>query len=356
LGCGFRVLPVVGRSADRDPRGVHRLRTAALAVLVLASLPAAAGAQSDSRQSATLLFTESRPGESSGVRLAIDYVNPSNPESKPPAVQKVVTRLQPGATMDTSAPARCEASDAVLIANGASACPAASKVGGGEVDVDTGLPGPGRILQNDLIVLNNKDELILLLERKTDPRTRSVVRGKVEGTAITSEVPPIPGGPPDGFAAVKRVRLSLDRQSGYVTTPRQCPASGSWTNTATFTYRDGVSQTVSNPSPCTGTSARGDYRGDHKPPRIRMAGAPRKRCAHSDFRARVRIAERWSGLRRAQLSLGRRRLLVTRSKRFSRRIPAGRLRSRRHRLTVVAIDNAGNRSVKAVAFHRCRTA
>jgi hypothetical protein len=340
----------------------HRLRAAALAAVALASIPAVAGAQSESRQSATSLFTESRPGESTGVRLAIDYVNPSNPEAKPPAVQKVVTRLQPGATMDTSAPARCEASDAALIANGASACPAASRVGGGEVDVDTGLPGPGRILQNDLILLNNKDELILLLERKTEPRTRSVVRGKVEGTAVTSEVPPIPGGPPDGFAAVKRVRLSLDRLTtgpgassrNYVTTPRQCPASGYWTNSATFTYRDGVSQTVANRSPCTGTSAGVDSkRADNKPPRIRLAGVPRERCARRGFRARVRIAERWSGLRRARLSLGRRRLLATNRKRFSRRIPAGRLSSKRHRLTVVAIDKAGNRSTKAVAFRRC---
>jgi hypothetical protein len=93
-------------------------------------------------------------------------------------------------------------------------------------------------------------------------------------------------------------------------------------------------------------------RRDYKAPRIRLAGVPRKRCARG-FRARVRIAERWSGLRRARLSLDGRRLLVTRKKRFSRRIPARRPGPARHRLKVVALDNAGNRSVKKARFRTC---
>ena len=36
----------------------------------------------------------------------------------------------------------------------------------------------------------------------------------------------------------------------FLRTPPQCPASGRWTNTATFTYRDGVSQTVATFSRC----------------------------------------------------------------------------------------------------------
>jgi hypothetical protein len=94
-------------------------------------------------------------------------------------------------------------------------------------------------------------------------------------------------------------------------------------------------------------------RRDRKAPRIRLAGGPRKRCARRGFRARVRIFERWSGLRRAQLSLDGRRLVVTGAKRFSRRIPIRRLRPGRHRLTVVARDRAGNRSKKKARFRSC---
>jgi hypothetical protein len=332
-----------------------------MAALALLSGGGAALGQSGSRQSAATTFGQQRPGNSTGVSLAIDYVNPGDRQAKPPAVQKVVNRLQRGTVIDTSVPARCTASDAELTANGAAACPAASNVGSGEVDLDSGLAGPSRMLANDVTLLNNRDELIFLLESKGGgPRSRFVSRNAIAGATITSEVPPVPGGPPDGFLAIKRVRILVQRlsvgrgsrQRNYVTTPNFCPRSRNWTNTATFTYRDGVSQTVSNRSPCVGTRARG--RRDYKAPRIRLRGVPRKRCTRRRFRARVRIAERWSGLRRARLSLDGRRLLVTRKKRLTRRIRAGRLRPGRHRLTVIARDNAGNRSVKKARFRTCR--
>jgi hypothetical protein len=338
---------------------VDCLRIALLPIaVVLAWMAAGADARAASRQSATAVFTASRPAQSTGIGLAIDYVNPDDPDAKPPAVQKVVTRLQPGTSIDGSVPARCPASDPELMARGAAACPAGSKVGGGEIDLDTGAPGPGRLVQNAVTLLNAGGELIFLLESKSDPRSRTVSRATVEGTTITSEVPPVPGGPPDGFLAIKRVRLSLEGRSvgqeasrrSYITTPSSCPASGSWTNSASFTYRDGVSQSVASRSPCQGRADRRDY----KPPRIRLAGVPRRHCARRNFRARVRIAERWSGLRRAQLFVDERRLLSTRSKSLSRRIRVGRLSAGQHRLVVVALDNAGNRSAKTVSFHRCR--
>jgi hypothetical protein len=325
-------------------------RIVAVATIVFAGAAAEATAQGGSRQSAAAVFSESHPGASTGLRVAIDYVNPADRDAKPPAVAKVVVALDPGAKIDTSVPSRCQASEAELIASGAAACPAASKVGNGEIDVDTGVPGPERFLRNNVTFLNNTGELIFLIESKTDPPTRVVLRAKIEGATVTSDAPPLPGGPPDGFAAVKRVRLNLARRGGYVRTPARCPASRSWTSTMRFTYRDGVSQAVTSRSPCTGTTTGADY----KAPRIRVGGVPRRRCASRDFRARVRIAERWSGLRSARVSLDRRRVITTGRKAFSPRIPARRLRSRRHLLTVVALDRAGNRSVKRMTFRRCR--
>lgn len=326
-------------------------------VIVTLGLPATAAAQAGSRQTAMATLDEHLPARSTGIRLAIDYVNPSDPKAKPPAVQKVVIKLARGAGMDTSVPARCEASDPDLMASGAGACPASSRVGGGELDLDSGIPGPAQLLQNDVTLLNAKDELILLLESKNDRRSRLVARAAIQGSTITSEVPPVPGGPPDGFAAIKRVRLKLEprsagrgvRRRDYVSTPRSCPASRNWTNTVTFTYRDGVSQTVASTSPCSGTARR-----DYKPPRIRVRGVPRRHCASHDFRARVRIAERWSGLRRAELRLDGRRLLGAKRKRFSRRIRIITLPRGHHRLVAIARDNAGNRSLKRVRFRTCR--
>jgi hypothetical protein len=333
---------------------VHRLLAASAALLLSPS--GVALAQAGSRQSATTAFDQQRPGQGTGVRLEIDYFNPSDPEAKPPAVQKVVTRLHAGSGIDTSVPALCTASDLELMASGAAACPTASRVGGGEIDLDTGLPGPARTLRNDVTLLNNTGQLIFLLESKSEPRSRFVARASIHGTTITSEVPPVPGGPPDGFTAIKRVRvgvraISVGRGSSrrsYVTTPDSCPTSGTWTNEVEFTYRDGISQTVASQSPCR----RSSKRPDRTAPRIRLGGVPRKRCVSRAFRARVRIAE--SSLRRATLSLDGRRLLATRKKRFSRRIHTRRLRPGRQRLTVVAIDNAGHRSIKRARFRTCR--
>jgi hypothetical protein len=329
------------------------MRAAAAVAIALTTLPAAAIAADGSRQTASIVFDGQRPGQSTGTQLSIDYVNPDDAAAKPPAVKTVVIKLAPGSAIDTSIPARCEASDEQLMATGPAACPAASRVGTGELDADTGLAGPARLLQNDVTVLNNKSELILLLESKAQPTTRLVARASIQGATLTSEVPPLPGGPPDGFTAIKRVRLRLDPRPGYVTTPASCPSSGQWTNSISFTYRDDVTQSRSNASACTGSGGGPGVRRDYKAPRIRVGGVPSRTCAGPVVRARVRIGERWSGLQSARLLLDGRGKLTTTRKAFRRRIRTARLHSGGHRLTVVAVDRAGNRSVKRVGFRKC---
>jgi hypothetical protein len=234
-------------------RSLGHAAVATVAALVALAAPAAA--QDESRQTATVVFDQNRPGASSGAQLAIDYVNPADAEAKPFAVQKVVIAFAEGTKIDTSVPEACTASNAQLIAAGAGACPAGSRVGGGELDLDSGVPGPARVLQNTVTMLNNRGELILVLDSRSEPGTRIVARGVIDGATITTEVSPVPGGPPDGFVAIKRVRLALEaRSSGgggsYITTPASCGADGAWTNRITFTYRDGASQTTTNTSPC----------------------------------------------------------------------------------------------------------
>ncbi|HYU61969.1 MAG TPA: hypothetical protein VEK39_14515 [Solirubrobacterales bacterium] len=223
-----------------------------LALIGLMTAAPAAYADEGSRQDASLLFTETHPGTATGLELAIDYVNPADPAAKPPAVRRVVTELAPGARFDTGVPALCAASDAELMALGASACPAESVVGGGAVTLDTGLPGPARFITSDVTLLNNTDELIFLF---TDRQSggRLVTRSQVGERTVDSAVPFLPGTPPDG-AAVDTVDLTIfaiSSESGnYVTTPPKCPRRGFWVNSVHFTYDDGVTQTVTTQSPC----------------------------------------------------------------------------------------------------------
>jgi hypothetical protein len=257
------------------------LRLALAATLLVGVLPATAAAQGGSRQSAELRFVEREPGMPSALILEIDYVNPADPAAKPPAVRNVVEDLAEGARIDTSIPDRCTATDAQLMLQGAGACPQGSRVGSGTVRIDTGFPEPGRFIDADTVFLNNTDELILVsTERGSGARV--VTRAEVRGRRIETTLAPLPGTPPDG-AAIDVVDFRLDRISrqvggarrGYITTPPECPRSGDWLNSVTFTYADGASQTVLTRSLCVEGGGRGGRCANHRngtPGRDRLAG------------------------------------------------------------------------------------
>ncbi|MGH2981625.1 MAG: hypothetical protein ACRDKV_06250 [Solirubrobacterales bacterium] len=226
---------------------------AALGALFLLWIVAvSAGNPGASRQTAELTFGKKKPGVGTGLFVNIDYMNPDDPGAKPPAVRRVVERLAKGARLDTSVPDACTASDAELMALGEPACPAASKVGEGVVTVDSGLPGPARFVTADVDFFNNTNQLIYLnTVRGTAART--VIRASVSSDAVTTDVALLPGTPPDG-AAIDTVHahfppLVRDGQA-YATTPPRCPRSRLWVNRVSFTYADGVQQSVDSPTPC----------------------------------------------------------------------------------------------------------
>jgi hypothetical protein len=213
-------------------------------------------AQTGSRQTAEVTFVEQRPGVPTALTFSVDYVNPDDPDAKPPAVRTVVETLAQGAHFDTSVPEQCGASDAQLMLQGESACPPGSRVGTGFIRIDTGFPEPNRFIEVDVVFLNNANQLIFL-NTDRDTGARVVARGTIHGGRLTSSAPPLPGTPPDG-GAIDVVETQLDSISrdvggelrGYITTPPECPPGHAWVNTLSFTYADGVTQSVESPSPC----------------------------------------------------------------------------------------------------------
>jgi hypothetical protein len=228
---------------------------AAFAALVL--VPVSFGGTDTDRQTVKLTFNKHRPGKASGLTFDIDYVNPADPQAKPPAVRRVVTQLARGARFDTSVPDACTASDAELMASGEAACPPGSKVGEGVVTVDTGVPGPNRFVTADVDLLNNTDQLIFVNTLRGGS-ARTIIRGKVNGRTTTTDAGMLPGTPPDG-GSIDTVHIELRRLAegagAYIRTPRRCPRSHRWKNRVTFTYADGVTQSVKSPSPCKRRSA-----------------------------------------------------------------------------------------------------
>ncbi|MEX2195109.1 MAG: hypothetical protein WD844_07465 [Thermoleophilaceae bacterium] len=224
--------------------------TIAIAALALV-VPASAAAEAP-RQTFTATFTTPEPGASAGLTLEIDYVNPADPEAKPPAVAEVVIQAPQGAAVDTSVPPRCDVPDPLVMLLGAGACPEGSVVGRGDLVLDTGLI----LSENDITLINATDKLIFVTRPKGVPIPGGLVTPtSVENGTFRTAVPPIPGlPPPDIFTALDHVRLELDERTtaagSYITTPPGCPAEGAWTTVATFTYRDGVTQSAAATSPC----------------------------------------------------------------------------------------------------------
>lgn len=240
-----------------------------LATLLLggAAIPVTAGAQA--RQTYEAELTSRDPGSPTGLRQTIAYANPDDREGKPFAVEQILFRLPEGARIDTSVPPACTAADAQFQLEGADACSPETRVGTGGLSIDFGAAaGPiPRVVENDVTFFSNRGQLILFSESTNTPGppVRNAARIEVEERSFVSRVPPLPGAPPpEPFAAVTDVLNVLDlvvtgsgpARRGYITTPPDCPPSGHWTLSATFTYRDGVAQTEESATPCAASRRR----------------------------------------------------------------------------------------------------
>jgi hypothetical protein len=125
--------------------------------------------------------------------------------------------------------------------------------------------------------------------------------------------------------------------------------------------------TAPGPGGGTGGGDRGDS-ADGRGPRVRIVGLPGLRprptpgadgpppvsgvCTTRSFKARVRLRDR-SGIRRVKVYVDGKLVRRTTRTRFSLRISIRGLRVGSHRLTVIALDRAGNRSVTRRRFGRC---
>jgi hypothetical protein len=238
------------------------VKNLALLAVALAFPALALAGDAGSRQEATYRLTQELPGKSTGEKFRFDYVDPENPDGKPPAVQRVVTKLPRRGQFDASVPGSCGASDAELMAQGAAACPRDSLLGGGVVTVDTGLPEPARIATADVVFANNADdptgEFIYINTVRDAPVARTVIRADVKRRKTITNAGFLPGVPPEG-GSIDTVDIEIDpiseRGRNYITTPPRC-REGHWVTKLRFSYPDGESQVVRTRTPCKAGSAR----------------------------------------------------------------------------------------------------
>ncbi len=330
-------------------RSGRLLGSAIAATAVLAVVGAPAAAQTP-RAKVDAIFTSQTPGTSTGRLENGDFVDPANPGGKPHGVRSVVLELAGGARWDTDAIPQCSASDAALTASGPAACPAETKVGQGPVVVDTGFEGSNRNVEFDFSAFNEDDGMILV-GREKQSGGHLVVHATISGGRLEIQFPPAPGTPPEG-GALKTERIVFFERSevrdgqrrAYLTTPPTCPASGVWVNRLTYTFGDGVSETVESASSCVAQRSPSL--------RLRVSGVPQRRCVARTFRARIRV-NGGATQPRVWLYLDGSRLAVQDDRSFRQHVSVAGLRSGRHRLTVKVRGPNGERLTHRARFRRC---
>lgn len=231
----------------------------AVAIAVLAG-PAAAAAKpvKGPHETVDVSYTTTRPGAPTGTVYTGSYHAAGHPDRNPPYMRRMVTWNPRGFRADTSLPARCTASDLALQLRGPSACPAASRIGGGTTQgaLWGNFKGPLKI-----DVFNATHEEVFLVET---PFVGSVSRGRwhPDGT-IEFDSPTCypsfspPGCPIDNAlqlgsaVTVRYTRTVAGVRRGYMTTPPSCPRVGYWTTRVRFWWADGSVDTVATRQSCS---------------------------------------------------------------------------------------------------------
>jgi hypothetical protein len=107
----------------------------------------------------------------------------------------------------------------------------------------------------------------------------------VDGSTLTGAPPVTPGGPPDGETAVRQIDFTIDRATGFVTTPATCPTSRQWIATGTFGFKDGAEETLQSTAACQRAP-----RGTAKRPRLAIRPQRVRTGRKTRFTARIKNA------------------------------------------------------------------
>lgn len=172
-------------------------------------------------------FTTERAGAPSGLVLKTQGRPPQAGVTEAAVVQQTVT-LPAGTVLRLDRLPECEASDALIIADGAEVvCPRSSRVGSGGA---TGVLG-GSPVHFDLGIYAVRGHLVLAAERGGRP-LKQFFTGVARGRRLIFTVPTLGGRiAPTDFDA--RIPVRPGGQI-WLRTPAACPAKGDWTTEGRF--------------------------------------------------------------------------------------------------------------------------
>jgi hypothetical protein len=198
-------------------------------------------------------YVAQTPHTSSGFDAFATWSDPGEPGGKPKEIQKIKVVFNPGGRLDTSALPYCKATDEDVQVKSVRACPRKTIVG--EVH-GQGVYAGSTAPFNTFATLFNARRQIIVVVTLDDRNGRLLTnfRDDVHRESITVNLKVGKGISLVRFQAhvPAHTRRVHGKRRTYFTTPPTCPASGSWTNTAIFSYRDGSSDQHTVPTPCHG--------------------------------------------------------------------------------------------------------
>ncbi len=221
------------------------------AVVALLAATAVAVASSQFTQSSKITLTATKAGASTGFKAALKSSDPGEPGGKPQAL-KTLTITFPSATkfnFKSSAIKPCGASDIEIKGTGGAACPAKSRIGGGNAEANGAPVFP--LIPESAVAYAGKGELIFLLAPKGPAGSVLVLHGKVSANKVTVAVPALAAGPVT--IVITGLELSVNKigsgKSAFVTAG-ECKG-GKFNVKSSFLYQTGASKTLSSSSRCS---------------------------------------------------------------------------------------------------------
>jgi hypothetical protein len=226
---------------------VRVVTTALLGGLIALTLVAGGAASPQFASTFELTYSSQSPNSPSGFDVFSTWSDPGEPGGKPKEVVSIKLVYAPGTRLDTSALPVCRASDAKVQRRALKACPAATKVGSVRTE---GAIVTGARFHPVSTLFNARRAIIVVV--MLDGRLITNFRDDVGRSSVTINLK-IPGGISLTSLQAhtpRHLQKRGKRRKAYMRTPPTCPASGSWTTQAIFSYRDGSTQTLSDETPC----------------------------------------------------------------------------------------------------------
>jgi hypothetical protein len=206
-------------------------------------------------QATTFSFKQSshKPGTSTGIAFKVEFGDPDAANGLPAGLKDFKISMPKGAKIDPAGATQCKTTEADLMAKGAAACPAASRIGTGKATATNGattLDVQGFIFNEKAGSRNAWLFLFLINNGYAASFDAPVKGGTLSAKGLTGAVP---GGLlVTKFAGTigKRSKGRGKKKHNLITAPSSCPKNKKWTNKATFVFVDGAKDTTSSTSAC----------------------------------------------------------------------------------------------------------